>query len=63
MITSLNNTIDDNQLDVFMQELEDRNEMLCIGNACAGAANPCVGQACAGGCIGVTICLLGAHFN
>jgi len=63
MIKSLNTEINDKQLDLFMQELEERDEMLCFLNACGAAANPCIGQACAAACIGITICFAGAHIG
>lgn len=61
MIKSLNTTIDDEQLDFFVQELDERDEMVCIFNACGAAINPCLGQACGAACIGITICVAGAH--
>ncbi|MFC3749977.1 hypothetical protein [Paenibacillus sp. GCM10012306] len=61
MITSINSAIDNKELDLFMKELEERDEMLCFFNACGTAANPCGGQACAAGCIGISVCFLGLH--
>jgi len=63
MIMSLNSVIDDKQLDVFMEELKGRDEMLCIGNVCGIAVNPCLGQGCGAACIGITVCLAGAHIS
>ena len=59
MINSLNVTIDDVQLDAFIEDLENRDEMLCFLNACGVAANPCVGQACAIACFGIGACGIG----
>ncbi len=61
VITSLNTTIDDTQMEFFIQELDERNEMICVLNACGAAFNPCLGQACGAACIGITICIAGAH--
>ncbi len=61
MIQSLNTVIDDEQMNFFIEELEERDEMLCILNACAGAATPCLGQACVGACFGISLCLVGLH--
>lgn len=61
MVKSLNTTMDDSQLDFYMDELGDREEMVCALNACGVAANPCLGQACGAACIGITVCLAGAH--
>lgn len=63
MINSLNAAISDEQLDLFMQELEERDEMLCFLNACAVAFNPCVGAACAVACVGISACLVGVHIS
>jgi len=61
MIHSLNATLDNEQMDFFIQELEERDEMICFLNACGVAATPCIGQACGAACIGITVCVAGAH--
>jgi len=61
LIKSLNAVIDDKQLDVFMQELEERDEMICFFNACGAQAGICVGNACGIACIGIGPCLVGVH--
>lgn len=63
MIKSLNTMIDDEKMEVFIQELEERDEMFCVGKACVGNLEPCIAQACAGACIGISACALGAHLG
>lgn len=63
MIKSLNSSIDDEKMELFIQELEERDEMICFAKACVGNLEVCVGQACAGACIGITICAAGAHIG
>lgn len=61
MITSINTAINNDQLDLFMKELDERDEMICFFNACGAALNLCGGQACGAACIGIGPCLLGIH--
>lgn len=61
MIKSLNTSIIDEEMDLFIQELDERDEMVCVLNGCGVAAQPCLGQACGAACIGITVCLAGAH--
>lgn len=63
MIKSLNTCFDAEEMDVFMETLDEREEMLCFLNACGVATTPCVGQACGAACIGITVCLAGAHIG
>jgi len=37
--------------------------MICILKACAANAEFCLGQACGAACIGITICVAGAHLG
>lgn len=60
-IVSINNIMDDANLENMIIELEERKEMICVAYACWAAARPCVGHACGAGCIGITVCPLGAH--
>lgn len=59
MIKSLNKEVND--LDDYIQELEEREEYACAVAACGVAANPCAGNACLVACVGITACLLGLH--
>lgn len=61
MIKSLNNSITEEKLDIFMDELDNREEFVCVGNACFLAANVCAGQACAIACFGISACAVGLH--
>lgn len=63
MIKSINTSIDDEKMDLFIYELEERDEMICILKACAANAELCLGQACGAACIGITICVAGAHIG
>lgn len=63
MIKSLNTAIDDERMDLFVQELEERDEMICVGKLCGGNLELCVAQACAGACIGISVCFVGAHLG
>lgn len=62
MIQSINKEIiDADQLNIYIEEMEKREELLCFLAACAGAAEPCVVQACAVACFGISACFVGAH--
>ncbi len=63
MIKSLNTAIDDERMDLFVQELEERDEMICVGKLCGANLELCVAQACGGACIGISVCLVGAHLG
>ena len=61
MIDSLNATLTDDKLELLMEELEDREEMICFLNACSGNAEFWILQACAVACFGISACAVGAH--
>lgn len=62
MIKSMNKEIDDNLVQLFIEEVDDREELICLWNACAIAFNfGCAGQACGLACIGISICVAGLH--
>ena len=62
MMTSINKSIDDDGIRVIIEEMDEREEMICLWYACGAAANLlCLGQACAAACIGITVCLAGLH--
>lgn len=62
MIKSINKEIiNTDQFNIYIEEMENREELLCFLAACAGAAAPCVLQACAVACFGISACFIGAH--
>lgn len=62
MVKSINKEINDiEQLSIYIEELEKREEFVCFVAACAGAAQVCVVQACAVACFGISACFIGAH--
>lgn len=61
MIKSMNRELDENAI-IYIEALDEREENLCLWNACGVAGNlGCGGQACAIACIGISVCLLGLH--
>lgn len=61
MIKSLNATIDERNFQVYIEELDEREEFVCVGQACFLVAEVCVGQACAVACFGISACAVGIH--
>lgn len=61
MINSLNSALTDDKLDMLIEEIENREEMICFLNACAANAELCFLQACAVACFGISACAVGAH--
>jgi len=61
MIKSINREFDEEMVRVHFEELDEREENLCVFAACALEASPCGGQACLVACIGASVCLLGLH--
>lgn len=61
MIKSLNKAVDTEEVEFYIEELDERDEYACFLAACGVAANPCLSNACGVACIGITACLLGLH--
>lgn len=58
---SLNKQYEEEKLEICFEELEEREELACVGAACGANVTPCLGNACLAACIGVNVCLLGLH--
>jgi hypothetical protein len=55
VIRSLNVAVMDDALDVTIEELDERSELVCVLNACALHADWCLGHICLGGCFGIHV--------
>jgi hypothetical protein len=55
MIRSLNVGVMDDALDVMIEDLDERSELVCVLNACALHADLCAGHVCLVGCFGIHV--------